>query len=59
MSSYTNNISSTLNMQGNESQTHVPVFQSKSEKLAYLKKVVSENSRLNPNREKNITLIIM
>ena len=59
MSSYTNNISSTLNMPGNESfiPQVIPQFQSKSEKLAYLKKVVSENSRLNPNREKNITLI--
>ena len=59
MSSYTNNISSTLNIPGNESfiPQVIPQFQSKSEKLAYLKKVVSENSRLNPNREKNITLI--
>ena len=59
MSSYTNNISSTLNIPGNESfiPQIIPQFQSKSEKLAYLKKVVSENSRLNPNREKNITLI--
>jgi dynein light intermediate chain len=59
MSSYTNNISSTLNIPGNESFVPqvIPQFQSKSEKLAYLKKVVSENSRLNPNREKNITLI--
>ena len=57
MSSYTNNISSTFNMPGNESQMPIPEFQSKSEKLAYLKKIVSENSRLNPNREKNITLI--
>ena len=59
MSSYTNNISSTLNIPWNESfiPQVIPQFQSKSEKLAYLKKVVSENSRLNPNREKNITLI--
>ena len=59
MSSYTNNISSTLNIPGNESfmAQGIPQFQSKSEKLAYLKKIVSENSRLNPNREKNITLI--
>ena len=57
MSSYTNNISSTFNIPGNESQMPIPEFQSKSEKLAYLKKIVSENSRLNPNREKNITLI--
>ena len=59
MSSYTNNISSTQNIPGNESfiPQVIPQFQSKSEKLAYLKKVVSENSRLNPNREKNITLI--
>ena len=58
MSTFTNNnISSSLNMPGNESITQPPVFQSRTEKLAYLKKVVSENSRLNPNREKNITLI--
>ena len=58
MSTFTNNnLSSTLNMPGNESVTQPPVFQSRTEKLAYLKKVVSENSRLNPNREKNITLI--
>ena len=48
-----------MNIPGNESfiPQVIPQFQSKSEKLAYLKKVVSENSRLNPNREKNITLI--
>ena len=35
----------------------IPVFKSKSEKLAYLKKEVAENSRLNPQRANNITLI--
>jgi len=35
----------------------IPVFKSKMEKLAYLKKEVAENSRLNPQRAKNITLI--
>jgi len=38
-------------------QTQQPVFKSKSEKLAYLKKEVAENSRLNPQRAQNITLI--
>ena len=40
---------------GNQSQH--PVFKSKSEKLAFLKKEVAENSRLNPQRAQNITLI--
>ena len=38
-------------------QSQIPVFKSKSEKLAYLKKEVAENSRLNPQRAQNITLI--
>jgi dynein light intermediate chain len=42
---------------GSGIQTQPPVFKSKSEKLAYLKKEVAENSRLNPQRAQNITLI--
>ncbi len=42
---------------GSRIQSQQPVFKSKSEKLAYLKKEVAENSRLNPERAQNITLI--
>ena len=41
--------------QGTQSQ--MPAFKSKSEKLAYIKKDLAEKSRLNPQREQNITLI--
>ena len=55
MSSYTNG--KTMTGYGAGMQTQQPVFKSKSEKLAYLKKEVAENSRLNPQRAQNITLI--
>lgn len=55
MSSYTNG--NTMTGYGAGIQTQQPVFKSKSEKLAYLKKEVAENSRLNPQRAQNITLI--
>ena len=60
MSSNQNNNSNLVT--GNNTQTQglhsiIPQFKSKSEKLAYLKKEVAENSRLNPQREQNITLI--
>ena len=55
MSSYTNGNTITGNVAGNQSQQ--PVFKSKSEKLAYLKKEIAENTRLNPQRAQNITLI--
>ena len=55
MSSYTNG--NTMTGYGAGMQTQQPVFKSKSEKLAYLKKEVAENSRLNPQRAQNITLI--
>lgn len=60
MSSIQNNNSNLVT--GNNTQTQglhsiIPQFKSKSEKLAYLKKEVAENSRLNPQREQNITLI--
>jgi dynein light intermediate chain len=54
MSTYTNANTNTLT---GGMQTQQPVFKSKSEKLAYLKKEVAENSRLNPQRAQNITLI--
>ena len=38
-------------------QSQMPAFKSKSEKLAYIKKDLAEKSRLNPQREQNITLI--
>ena len=55
MSTYTN--ANTLTGYGAGSQSQEPVFKSKSEKLAYLKKEIAENSRLNPQRANNITLI--
>ena len=55
MSSFTNG--NTITGYGAGMQTQQPIFKSKSEKLAYLKKEVAENSRLNPQRAKNITLI--
>ena len=55
MSSFTNG--NTMTGYGVGVQSQIPVFKSKSEKLAYLKKEVAENSRLNPQRAQNITLI--
>ena len=55
MSSFTN--VNTITGYGVGMQSQIPVFKSKSEKLAYLKKEVAENSRLNPQRAQNITLI--
>ena len=55
MSSYTDG--NTMTGYGGGMQSQQPVFKSKSEKLAYLKKEVAENSRLNPQRAQNITLI--
>ena len=55
MSTFTNG--NTLTGYGAGMQTPPLVFKSKSEKLAYLKKEVAENSRLNPQRAQNITLI--
>ena len=55
MSTFTNG--NTITGYGAGMQTQQPVFKSKSEKLAYLKKEVAENSRLNPQRAQNITLI--
>ena len=64
MSTFLNNNSNTVVTGNNNNQSQSilarpqpPVFKSKSEKLAYLKKEVAENSRLNPQREQNITLI--
>ena len=54
MSTFANG--NTGNFEGS-TQSQLPAFKSKSEKLAYLKKEVAENSRLNPQRAKNITLI--
>ena len=54
MSTFTND--NTITGYGSN-QSQMPVFKSKSEKLAYLKKEVAENSRLNPQRAQNITLI--
>jgi dynein light intermediate chain len=55
MSTFTN--ANSMTEYGSGIQTQPPVFKSKSEKLAYLKKEVAENSRLNPQRAQNITLI--
>ena len=55
MSSFTNG--NTMTGYGVGMQSQIPVFKSKSEKLAFLKKEVAENSRLNPQRAQNITLI--
>ena len=55
MSSFTNG--NTMTGYGVGVQSQQPQFKSKSEKLAYLKKEVAENSRLNPQRAQNITLI--
>jgi len=55
MSTFTNG--NTMTGYGTGMPTQQPVFKSKSEKLAYLKKEVAENSRLNPQRAQNITLI--
>ena len=55
MSTFTNG--NTMTGYGAGMQTQQLVFKSKSEKLAYLKKEVAENSRLNPQRAQNITLI--
>ena len=55
MTSYANG--NTMTGYGLGMQSQIPVFKSKSEKLAYLKKEVAENSRLNPQRAQNITLI--
>ena len=55
MSSYTNG--NTMTGYGVGMQSQMAVFKSKSEKLAFLKKEVAENSRLNPQRAQNITLI--
>jgi dynein light intermediate chain len=55
MSNYSN--ANTLTGIGGGFQSQPPVFKSKSEKMAYLKKEIAENSRLNPQRAQNITLI--
>ena len=55
MSTFTNG--NIMTGYGTGMQTQQPIFKSKSEKLAYLKKEVAENSRLNPQRAQNITLI--
>jgi len=55
MSTFTNGNS--MANYGSGIQSQQQVFKSKSEKLAYLKKEVAENSRLNPERAQNITLI--
>ena len=55
MSTFTNGNS--MGEVGSGTQSQPPVFKSKSEKLAYLKKEVAEYSRLNPQRAQNITLI--
>ena len=55
MSTFTN--ANSMTEYGSGMQSQQPVFKSKSEKLAYLKKEVAENSRLNPQRAQNITLI--
>ena len=60
MSTFINNNSNSVSGNNNQTQGQnhaMPVFKSKAEKLAYLKKEVAENSRLNPQREQNITLI--
>ncbi len=60
MSTFLNNNSNSVSGNNNQTQGQnhaMPVFKSKAEKLAYLKKEVAENSRLNPQREQNITLI--
>ena len=62
MSTYLNNNSNSVtgaynNQFQNQSLHSIPVFKSKSEKLAWLKKDIAENSRLNLQREQNITLI--
>ena len=57
MSTYTNGNINTTTGYGGGTQSQQLVFKSKSEKLAYLKKEVAENSRLNPQRAQNITLI--
>ena len=55
MSSFANG--NTMTEYGVGTQSQIPVFKSKSEKLAFLKKEVAESSRLNPQRAQNITLI--
>ena len=55
MSSFANG--NTMTEYGIGTQSQIPVFKSKSEKLAFLKKEVAESSRLNPQRAQNITLI--
>ena len=57
MSTVTNGNINTITGYGSGIQSQQLVFKSKSEKLAYLKKEVAENSRLNPQRAQNITLI--
>ena len=58
MSSLVNNNSNNITGNNNPSQVTLPqTFKSKSEKLEYLKKEVAKSSRLNPQREQNITLI--
>ena len=62
MTTYLNNNSNSVtgaynNQFQNQSLHSIPVFKSKSEKLAWLKKDIAENSRLNLQREQNITLI--
>ena len=57
MSTVTNGNINTITGYGSGTQSQQLVFKSKSEKLAYLKKEVAENSRLNPQRAQNITLI--
>ena len=57
MSTVTNGNINTITGYGSGVQSQQLVFKSKSEKLAYLKKEVAENSRLNPQRAQNITLI--
>ena len=47
----------TITGYGGGNQSQQPVFKSKSEKLSYLKKEIAENTRLNPQRAQNITLI--
>ena len=55
MSTLTNGNTITGNGGGNQSQPQN--FKSKSEKLSYLKKEIAENTRFNPQRAQNITLI--
>ena len=60
MSTMQNNNSNILtgyNALNQGGQSQIPVFKSKNEKLAYIKKDLAEKSRFNPQREQNIALI--